>query len=247
MPVSTRHSAAAPANAGGQQQSKLNFSTKKPTTTPAHLKAKQHLDAPASAKAAEPPKTVDVTVDDDAEETVEAEVTAPVADVAETETATADADAAEAEVEVTEFQEEVIERPKIDFSTISQECADEAYDVTSEQISQYYKSIKNARIAPPVHQEGLTDYEKILRHFDLSSQYGPCIGSTTRLQRWSRAHRFNLHPPIEVLAVLLKSELAPTAPPPPSDKKWKVAPAAAREGVGATAYVNKLLDTHRSE
>lgn len=70
--------------------------------------------------------------------------------------------------------------------------------------------------------------EKILRHFDLSSQYGvslrlfpgfnwnaiypgranmsqPCIG-IARLKRWRRANMLKLNPPIEVLAVLLKNE-----------------------------------------
>lgn len=48
-------------------------------------------------------------------------------------------------------------------------------------------------------------HEKILRHFDLSSQYGPCIG-IARLNRWLRASRLDLNPPIEVLAVLLREE-----------------------------------------
>lgn len=48
-------------------------------------------------------------------------------------------------------------------------------------------------------------YEKILRHFDLSSEYGPCIG-ITRLNRWKRAQSLSLNPPIEVLAVLLREE-----------------------------------------
>lgn len=64
--------------------------------------------------------------------------------------------------------------------------------------------------------------EKILRHFDLSSQYGvcprsfslalhmlmtlqPCIG-IARLKRWRRANMLKLNPPIEVLAVLLKEQ-----------------------------------------
>lgn len=82
-----------------------------------------------------------------------------------------------------------------------------------------------------VHQENLGLEEKILRHFDLSSQYGvrcpffldvstgdilgleattanvdqPCIG-IARLKRWRRANMLKLNPPIEVLAVLLKDK-----------------------------------------
>jgi DNA polymerase delta subunit 4 len=56
-----------------------------------------------------------------------------------------------------------------------------------------------------VHQSTVPLHEKILRHFDLSSQYGPCIG-IARLNRWLRASRLDLNPPIEVLAVLLREE-----------------------------------------
>lgn len=47
--------------------------------------------------------------------------------------------------------------------------------------------------------------EKILRLFDMTSKFGPCIG-LPRLTRWHRAHRLGLEPPIEVLAVLLQEE-----------------------------------------
>ena len=79
-----------------------------------------------------------------------------------------------------------------------------------------------------VHRNGLDTYENILRHFDLSSQYGvrlcfldtalfspsanlvlffwqPCVG-ISRLSRWRRAQMLSLDPPIEVLAVLLKED-----------------------------------------
>merc|ERR1712093_455147 len=47
--------------------------------------------------------------------------------------------------------------------------------------------------------------EKILRLFDMSSQFGPAIG-IARMKRWTRAQKLGLAPPIEVLAVLLKEE-----------------------------------------
>ncbi|KAL9584389.1 MAG: hypothetical protein Q9212_002148 [Teloschistes hypoglaucus] len=56
-----------------------------------------------------------------------------------------------------------------------------------------------------VHQQAMTLHDKILRHFDLSSQYGPCVG-VSRSRRWKRAEGLGLEPPIEVLAVLIKEE-----------------------------------------
>lgn len=72
-----------------------------------------------------------------------------------------------------------------------------------------------------VHQSSLSLHEKILRHFDLSSQYGPCIG-IQRLQRWKRANMLGLEPPVEVLAVLLRE-----------DKKTS-------QGCGKLAYIDEL-------
>ena len=56
-----------------------------------------------------------------------------------------------------------------------------------------------------MHQKDVHLHEKILRHYDLSSEYGSCIG-ITRLKRWKRAQGMDLSPPIEVLAVLLKED-----------------------------------------
>lgn len=91
----------------------------------------------------------------------------------------------------------------------------------------------------------LSLHEKILRHFDLVSRFGPCTG-LTRLARWRRAYRMKQDPPIEVLAVILKEEAKPQAPSSgafgqlvggkPGAKK--------REAVsqcGRLAYVDELL------
>ncbi|CAI0649180.1 unnamed protein product [Colletotrichum noveboracense] len=80
-----------------------------------------------------------------------------------------------------------------------------AEKISDAQINKYWKSIEAERIAPRVHQKDVTLAEKVLRYFDVSSQYGPCIG-LQRMQRWERADRLGLNPPIEVLAVLLKEE-----------------------------------------
>jgi DNA polymerase delta subunit 4 len=76
--------------------------------------------------------------------------------------------------------------------------------------------------SPSVHQKDVALHEKILRHFDLSSQYGPCIG-ITRLSRWKRADTLGLDPPVEVLAVLMREENKGTS-----------------QGCGKIAYIDAL-------
>lgn len=76
----------------------------------------------------------------------------------------------------------------------------------NDSIHAYYEDhILASRVSPPVHQEELPLEEKVLRHFDLSLQYGPCIG-ICRLARWKRAKGLGMEPPVEVLAVCLKME-----------------------------------------
>ncbi|KAI1740616.1 DNA polymerase delta, subunit 4-domain-containing protein [Xylaria scruposa] len=77
--------------------------------------------------------------------------------------------------------------------------------ITDRQISQYWRNIESERRTKRLHQEDLSLAEKILRYWDVSSQYGPCVG-VTRLKRWQRANRLGLNPPVEVLAVLMKEE-----------------------------------------
>ncbi|PNY26122.1 DNA polymerase delta subunit 4 [Tolypocladium capitatum] len=80
-----------------------------------------------------------------------------------------------------------------------------AEKISDAQINKYWKSVEGLRKAPRMHQEDLEVSEKVLRYFDVSSQYGPCIG-IDRMKRWQRAERLGLSPPIEVLSVLLKEE-----------------------------------------
>ncbi|KAF4992516.1 hypothetical protein FGRMN_7115 [Fusarium graminum] len=81
----------------------------------------------------------------------------------------------------------------------------QAEKITDAQIKKYWKTIENQWSTPRLHQEGVSQSERVLRYFDVSSQYGPCIGMS-RMKRWKRADRLGLQPPIEVLAVLLKEE-----------------------------------------
>ncbi|PSN62170.1 hypothetical protein BS50DRAFT_578025 [Corynespora cassiicola Philippines] len=82
---------------------------------------------------------------------------------------------------------------------------DEARRITAARIKKYWTAKEKERKAPRMHQKDLSVHEKILREFDMSGQYGPSTG-IARLKRWKRAHRLDLNPPIEVLAVLLKEQ-----------------------------------------
>ncbi|OAL69943.1 hypothetical protein A7D00_5982 [Trichophyton violaceum] len=97
---------------------------------------------------------------------------------------------------------------------------EQAEALTVKQLQAYWRAEEKKRTASRVHQADLSIEERILRHFDLCSQYGPCIG-IARIKRWRRAHALGLNPPIEVLAVLLKEET--------------------REKASEKAYIDELL------
>ncbi|PGH04308.1 hypothetical protein AJ79_07156 [Helicocarpus griseus UAMH5409] len=99
----------------------------------------------------------------------------------------------------------VAEQARVEVRLPESEEDKRAEALTEKDIRSYWQAEEDSRIAPRVHQENLTMHEKILRHFDLSNQYGPCIG-IARIKRWRRAQLLGLNPPIEVLAVLLKDE-----------------------------------------
>ncbi|OHF02380.1 DNA polymerase delta [Colletotrichum orchidophilum] len=100
------------------------------------------------------------------------------------------------EIEEVDIREEVPEKSEAEMR---------AEKISDAQINKYWKSVEAQRIAPRVHQSDVSLAERVLRYFDVSSQYGPCIG-LQRTKRWQRAERLGLNPPIEVLAVLLKEE-----------------------------------------
>jgi len=52
------------------------------------------------------------------------------------------------------------------------EAEERAEKITDAQINRYWKKIEAERIAPRVHQRELDVPEKVLRYFDVSSQYG---------------------------------------------------------------------------
>ncbi|KAG7571033.1 hypothetical protein FFLO_00997 [Filobasidium floriforme] len=61
--------------------------------------------------------------------------------------------------------------------------------------------------AEPIHCDSKSHdrVHHILRVFDLSSQWGPCVG-ISRLERWNRAEEWGLEPPVEVRDILLTQE-----------------------------------------
>lgn len=105
------------------------------------------------------------------------------------------------EIETQEPEEARVVQPEAEKSAAELS----AEKVTDAQIKRYWKGVEEARISKRVHQEDLSQAEKVLRYFDVSSQYGPCIG-IPRAKRWYRAEKLGLNPPIEVLAVLLREE-----------------------------------------
>lgn len=56
-----------------------------------------------------------------------------------------------------------------------------------------------------VHAESQNTIHTILRNFDLSPKYGPCVG-ISRIDRYRRAEKMGLKPPIEVLKILETQE-----------------------------------------
>ena len=59
-------------------------------------------------------------------------------------------------------------------ATAGSEIEQKAAKISDTQVRKYWAGKENERIAPRVHQEGLSVHEKVLRHFDLSSQFGVC-------------------------------------------------------------------------
>ncbi|KAH6891257.1 DNA polymerase delta, subunit 4-domain-containing protein [Thelonectria olida] len=167
------------------QSTLLSFSNKVTKSVPKD--AKKAIIAPAVAK---------VEVPEPAKQTNEEEV----AIIEEPEIKEPE----EKPVEEEEEEEEEVE-PEVEAVPEKSEAELRAEKISDAQIKKYWKGIENQWKSPRVHQEGLSTEEKILRYFDVSSQYGPCIGMP-RMKRWHRAERLDLNPPVEVLAVLIKQE-----------------------------------------
>jgi DNA polymerase delta subunit 4 len=84
----------------------------------------------------------------------------------------ADGPPAEEEVEEVQAEETVEETAVIEILPEKSEAEVRAKKITNAQVSKYWKKIEAERIAPRVHQQDLSLGEKVLRYFDVSSQYG---------------------------------------------------------------------------
>ncbi|KAL6864172.1 DNA polymerase delta, subunit 4 domain-containing protein [Trichoderma novae-zelandiae] len=187
MPT-TRRSAAASARARpgpAKGQSTISFTGKVTKAVPKDLKKAASDSTIARTTIPERPASKDEVNKEDEEEEV-VELVAEETDVIE---------------EPEEGVEPVVEQQIPEKS----ESELKAEKISDAQIKSYWSAIEKQRKAPRVHQGDLDLAEKVLRYFDVSSQYGPCIG-ITRAKRWHRAERLGLNPPIEVLAVLVKEE-----------------------------------------
>lgn len=155
MPTTRRSAASARGRPGpAKGQSTISFSGKVTKAVPKDLK-KAVVDAPAIARTTIPERpAVKDDVRKEEEEAVNVVVEEP--DVVEP----------EQEEEVEEVVEEVPEKSEAELK---------AEKITDAQIKSYWKGIEKQRKAPRVHQQDLDLGEKVLRYFDVSSQYGVSI------------------------------------------------------------------------
>ncbi|KAK3846076.1 MAG: DNA polymerase delta, subunit 4-domain-containing protein [Linnemannia gamsii] len=72
-----------------------------------------------------------------------------------------------------------------------------------EQRYQSHSKVTPVGIKSGIHQSGISEHEKMLRQFDLTSKYGPCL-NMTRLERWERALQLGLAPPMDIKDELIK-------------------------------------------
>ncbi|KAJ4306792.1 hypothetical protein N0V88_000159 [Collariella sp. IMI 366227] len=197
--------------AGGKQQT-LSFKHK---VTKAIKTGKGAYKSPARAKEYIPePSPVRSFVDDDDDSSVPASPTPGRGSKMPTVVAVSDDDCLLGE-EVGGEEEAWLGQQQQERSEEKSDVEQQAARLSDAAIERYWSGIESGRSARAVHRkhgEGLSTGEKVLRYFDVSSQYGgkliddqPCIG-ITRLKRWQRAQRLGLNPPVEVLAVLLKED-----------------------------------------
>lgn len=78
-------------------------------------------------------------------------------------------------------------------------------DESDESYRRAAQTILNEKRTPILHSKPNT-IETILRDFDMTGKYGPCVG-ITRLQRFNRAKKLKMSPP-ELIGQILESQQA---------------------------------------
>jgi DNA polymerase delta subunit 4 len=78
-------------------------------------------------------------------------------------------------------------------------------DPSSERWNKLHKAAKAKLGGVPIHGKDDNEVQQILRVFDNSYDYGPCLGMT-RLKRWERAESLGLNPPKEVHEILMTKQ-----------------------------------------
>ncbi|KAI1915162.1 hypothetical protein LOZ61_001838 [Ophidiomyces ophidiicola] len=188
------------------QQSTLTFGSKsrisKPTSTPSTLKqAKNNVSSSSSSASTPSPPSLSPSP-------ITVEVPSHIKPVTTTTAAAKHEEATAVEQPVagsSKSENAVREQAQLHAQLPKTEEDRRAERLTQKDIQRYWQTEEENRIAPRIHQDGLSVEEKILRHFDISNQYGPCVG-IARIKRWHRAHKLGLNPPLEVLAVLRREE-----------------------------------------
>ena len=116
------------------------------------------------------------------------------------------------EVEPTKDEVEEIENEEPDEEVKPEKSESEinAEKVSDAQIGKYWKGIEKERRAPRIHQQGLSDHEKILRYFDVSSQYGVSPQSSQLKQKTLTKLAMHWHRPPEAMGACRPPGLEPT-------------------------------------
>ncbi|KAF8806895.1 hypothetical protein BYT27DRAFT_7190586 [Phlegmacium glaucopus] len=95
-------------------------------------------------------------------------------------------------------------RPDDVSKTVPGKFADEKpeLDVKDRKWNKHHAEVRNKMgHLPTIHAGNQNKIDEILRVFDLSYEYGPCVG-IPRLERWERAQALGLNPPKEVYDIL---------------------------------------------
>ncbi|KAF2230160.1 hypothetical protein EV356DRAFT_349720 [Viridothelium virens] len=178
-------------------QSTLSFNNKNRITKPTNTPSSKDL---RSSKPKTDPALLDSLVSDDQK----ASPTAPATD-ATSHISAQDVETSPTTAEAAILQQAEQEKARVVEAAESTPEEERARKVSDAKIKAYWREKERQSLAPRVHQEGLSLEEKVLRLWDMSGEYGPCIG-IARMKRWQRAHALGLEPPVEVLAVLLKEQ-----------------------------------------